>query len=153
MRMHSHIGCICLTFLHCVFSNVSSEHLPGRMHNHIVCIYLAFRHCVFSNVHLNGSFEMKHNCTGCNCSTFWHFQSFSWGFVCSSCDFQEFLPVPFSALNCASPNGHFLILRQIWGFRIFRISVEKGKWMSWLLNIKSKFAINGLKVESCGIQG
>ena len=27
-RMHSHIGCICLSFLHCVSSDVSSNHLP-----------------------------------------------------------------------------------------------------------------------------
>ena len=48
--MQSHIGCICLAFLHCVFSNVSSNGLYRRMHNHIGCICLSFLHCVFSNV-------------------------------------------------------------------------------------------------------
>ena len=49
-KMHSHIGCTCLTFLHYAFSNVSSNCLPEKMHSHIGCIYLTFRHCAFSNV-------------------------------------------------------------------------------------------------------
>ena len=49
-RMKSHIGCICLTFLRCVLSNVSSKHLHERMHCHIGCTCLSFLHCVFSNV-------------------------------------------------------------------------------------------------------
>ena len=101
--MHSRIGCICLAFLHCGFSNVSSNGLPERMQNH----------------------------TGSICSILCHFLSFSWRFpqfVCLSRDFQEFLPFPFSALNCAAPNGYFLILRQILGSRRYKISEEKGKW-------------------------
>ena len=39
--MHSRIGCICLTFPHCVFSYVCSNRLHMRMHNHIGCICLA----------------------------------------------------------------------------------------------------------------
>ena len=38
--MHSHIGYICLTFLHCGFSNGSLNCLPKKMHNHTGCIYL-----------------------------------------------------------------------------------------------------------------
>ena len=49
-RMYSHIDRICLTFLRCAFSNVSSNCLPERMHSHIGCICLAFLHCAFSNV-------------------------------------------------------------------------------------------------------
>merc|ERR1712101_78823 len=30
-------GCICLTFLHCVFSNGSSNRLPEKMHSRIGC--------------------------------------------------------------------------------------------------------------------
>ena len=41
-RMQSRIGCICLTFSHCVFSNVSSNCQPERMHSHIGCICLFF---------------------------------------------------------------------------------------------------------------
>ena len=48
--MQSHIGCICLAFLHCVFSNVPSNCLPAKMHSHIGCIYLTFLRYVFSNV-------------------------------------------------------------------------------------------------------
>ena len=40
--MHSHIGCICLSFLHRVFSNVSSNRLRDMMHTHIGCICLIF---------------------------------------------------------------------------------------------------------------
>ena len=40
--MHSHIGCICLAFLHYVFSNVSSKRLHKRMQSHIdyICLTL-----------------------------------------------------------------------------------------------------------------
>ena len=41
-KMHSHTGCICLTFLHCVISSVFSNCLPERMHSHTGCICLAF---------------------------------------------------------------------------------------------------------------
>ena len=40
-----HTSCICLTLLHCVFSNESSNRLFGRMQNHIGCICLTFLHC------------------------------------------------------------------------------------------------------------
>ena len=40
--MHSHTGCICLSFLHRVFSNVSSNRLRDMMHTHIGCICLIF---------------------------------------------------------------------------------------------------------------
>ena len=39
--MHNHTGCICLIFLHCVFSNVSSNCLHMRMHNHTGSICLS----------------------------------------------------------------------------------------------------------------
>ena len=35
--------------LHCGFSSVSSNFLSQRMHSHIGCICLIFLHCVFSN--------------------------------------------------------------------------------------------------------
>ena len=45
--MKCYIGCICLTWLHCVFSNVSSKYLDQRRYNQIVCIGFAFLHmCV-----------------------------------------------------------------------------------------------------------
>ena len=51
--MHSCIGCTCLIFLHYAFSNVSSNFLPERMHNRIGCICLIFLHYAFSNVSSN----------------------------------------------------------------------------------------------------
>ena len=48
--------CMChfsLTFLHCVFSNVSSNGVHERMHNYTGCICLPFLHCAFSNVSSN----------------------------------------------------------------------------------------------------
>ena len=52
-RKQSHIGCICLTFLHCAFPNVFPNDLPETRHSHIGCIYLIFLHCGFSNVSSN----------------------------------------------------------------------------------------------------
>ncbi len=46
-RRQSHIGCICLAFLHCAFSNVSSMPLYQSMHSCIGCICLTFCHCAF----------------------------------------------------------------------------------------------------------
>ena len=53
-KRHSHIGCICLTFPHCVLSNVASNCLHGRRNSHIGCIFLASLLCAFSNVSSNG---------------------------------------------------------------------------------------------------
>ena len=52
-KMHSHIGCICIVFLHCVFSNVTSVRLDQSRHNHTGCICLAFLHCAFLDVSSN----------------------------------------------------------------------------------------------------
>ena len=38
LMMQSHTGCICLTFSHCAFSDVSSNDLHVRMHSHTGCI-------------------------------------------------------------------------------------------------------------------
>ena len=57
--MQSHIGCICLTFPHCAFSNVSLNRLPEKKHSCIGCIYLTFLHCAFLNVFSNGLLEKK----------------------------------------------------------------------------------------------
>ena len=74
-KMQSHIGYICLTFPHCVFSNVSSNCLPERMQSRIGCIWLTFPHCAFSNVSSNGLPEKRHNHIGCICLTF-HYYAF-----------------------------------------------------------------------------
>ena len=95
----SHIGCICSIFLLCVFSNVSSRHLHKRMHNHTGCICWTFPHRVFSHEPSNCFCKRTHNCAGCICSTLRDLYSFPWGFphfVCSSLDFQVFLPFPLS---------------------------------------------------------
>ena len=59
-KMHNHTGCICLTFLHCAFSNVSLNLLLQMMHSYICCICSAFFHHVFSNVSSNHLQEKKH---------------------------------------------------------------------------------------------
>ena len=111
-RMHNHIGCICLTFLHCVFSSVSSNDLPEKMHSRIGCISLTFYHCVFSKVFSNGLLENMSRidwigltawlCLHCPQGIRWH----------SSHHFQKFCPSPISKFCCALPNGWFK-LRQI----------------------------------------
>ena len=70
--MHIHIGYICLAFLHCVFSNVSSRHLHKTMQNHIGCICKTFPQCEFSNVSSNCLPEKRHSHTGCICLAFLH---------------------------------------------------------------------------------
>ena len=134
--MHSHTGCICLSFLHCVFSNVSSNCLLEWMQSHIGCIYMIFLQCVFSNVSSKRLHAKMYSHTGYTLSYLWRFPHL----LCSNHDFQKFLPFLFFTLDCASPNGYFL-LRQISGSRIYKISVEKGKWnviktnkMSWIWN-------------------
>ena len=49
-RKHSHIGCICLIFYFHVFAYASSNWMNMRMHSHIGYICLIFLHCVFSYV-------------------------------------------------------------------------------------------------------
>ena len=71
-KIQSHIGCICLTFLHCAFSNCSSNRLPERKQSHTGCICLTFRHCAFSDVSSNGLCERMHNHIVCICLTFLH---------------------------------------------------------------------------------
>ena len=72
-RIQSHTGCNCLSFLHCVFSNVSSTCLAERRHSHTGCICLSSSpHCVFSNVSSNCLPERVQNNTGCTCLAFLH---------------------------------------------------------------------------------
>ena len=47
-QMSPKMACTCITFLHCAFSNVSSNGLLERMHSHIGCICLFFPRCAFS---------------------------------------------------------------------------------------------------------
>ena len=52
-KKHSHIGCTCLTFLHCGFANVPSNCLHEKNHGHIGCICMTFLWCAFSYVSSN----------------------------------------------------------------------------------------------------
>ena len=71
-KMQSHIGCIYLIFLHCAFSNVSSNCLPERRQSHIGCICSTFPHCVFSYDPSKGLHNTKQSYIGCLCLTFLH---------------------------------------------------------------------------------
>ena len=83
--MHYYTSCICSTFLHCVFSNDSSNRLFGKMHSHTGCICSTFLHyCVFkwalkSHIWEDAShtgcihwirIHSLHCHTGCFCFTF-----------------------------------------------------------------------------------
>ena len=72
------------TFLHCVFSNVSSNRLPEQKQSHIGCICLTFLHCAFSNVFSNRLPEKRHNHNGCICLTWWHLHPLN---GCHNCPF------------------------------------------------------------------
>ena len=67
--MQNHIGCICLTFPHCAFSNGSSNWSLERMHSRIGCICLIFHHSVSSNVSPMHSVRSMHSHSGCIFST------------------------------------------------------------------------------------
>ena len=56
-KLHNHIDCICLTYLHCVFANVSSY---VGMQSHNGCNYLTSLFCAFSNVSSNCLPENRH---------------------------------------------------------------------------------------------
>ena len=76
--MHSHFGCICLTFPHCVFSNEPSNSVHGRMQSHIGCICLTLLHCVFWDVYSSCFSPRMHTCIGCIYLIFLlHYLSFS----------------------------------------------------------------------------
>ena len=67
-----HTSCICLTLLHCVFSNESSNRLFGKMPSHTGCICLTYLHFVFSNESSNRLPVKMQNHIGCICLTFLH---------------------------------------------------------------------------------
>ena len=99
--MQSHIDSICLTFLHCVFSNVGSNCLPEKRHSHIGYICLTFLHCVFSNVPTNGLLEKMHSHIGCICLFF----------------LQGHRPWQISGMSteqsCDQTNGKYFILKDV----------------------------------------
>ena len=64
--MHNYISCIYLTFLYCVFSNVSSNGLPDRCIVTLDAFVLGFLLCSFSNM------SRRHIHTGCICLIFFH---------------------------------------------------------------------------------
>ena len=57
VKRRNHIGCICLTFLHGVFSNVVLNYLHKKMQRHIGCICLIFLQNEYSNVISNFYFN------------------------------------------------------------------------------------------------
>ena len=68
--MHSHIRCICSTFLCCLLLNVCSKRLHKRMQIHIGCICLTLTHCAFANVLSKHIHKKIFNYTRCICLTF-----------------------------------------------------------------------------------
>ena len=65
--MQSHIGCICLTFLHYLFKCVLNVLRSEETYNLIGCISLAFSHCAFSSASSSFLFDTVHTCNGCTC--------------------------------------------------------------------------------------
>ena len=72
------LHCFYFTFLHCVFSNVSSKCLPESMHIHTGCIYLTFPHCEFSNVSSKRLYKRIQIHIGCICLIFPHCVLSTW---------------------------------------------------------------------------
>ena len=97
--LHIHTDRICLIFLHCVFSNVSSNGLPEKRHSHIGCICLTFLHCAFSNVASNCLHEKWHSHIDCIYLTLWCCQSFS-SRLSHLNNFQGLFPLPLWVVLC-----------------------------------------------------
>ena len=68
--MQSYIGCICLAFLQCAFSNVSSNGLPEKMQSNTCCICSTFRRCALPNESSTCLYEKIHSCIACICLIF-----------------------------------------------------------------------------------
>ena len=92
-RMRSRTGCICLTFLHCVFSYVSSKNSGQSMQSHTGYICLPFLHCVYSNVFSKRLYKRMHSHIGCTCLTFWSFSSGFPHHSINSHNFDKFVPL------------------------------------------------------------
>ena len=58
------------TFLHRVFSNVSTNCLPEKRHSYICCSCLIFLHCAFSSVSSKRLYKKMQSHIGCICLTF-----------------------------------------------------------------------------------
>ena len=121
-RMQSHTGCICLTFLHCAFSNVPSKRLHKRIHNHTGCICSTFLHYASSNVLSNCLLERIHNHTGCICLIFPSAlgQLFHWNFSAWNYHAQCFVPSPTSGKVC-------LLMLSVLNWRKFRCEIATKK--------------------------
>ena len=74
--MQSYTDCICLAFLHSVFSNVLSIWIQS----HTGCIYLLFLRRAVSNVTSNFLPERLQSHIGCTCLTAFLFLALSWFF-------------------------------------------------------------------------
>ena len=92
-RMQSHTDCICLTFLHCVLSDVSSNSLLQKKQSHIGCICLTPPHCGIENGPLK-CLPQKTCLTFLYCLFLFHF------FVV-----QDFDPSPASKMCCLLRNS------------------------------------------------
>ena len=112
--MHNHIGCICSTFLHCAFLNVSSNRLHQKMQSHIGCICLTFLHCVFSNVSSNCLHQKMHSHIGCICLILGHCQLFSSGHLHSLKQSHNFPFVWLPLWFVLCPNDCFKLSQIFW---------------------------------------
>ena len=67
VKPHSHIGYTCLTFLRYEVSYVPSNCLPESSQTYRGHICISFLHCVYSNASSNHPFQRNLNCIGDNC--------------------------------------------------------------------------------------
>ena len=96
--IYNHTDCICLTFLHGVFSNAPSNSVHGRMQSHIACICWTFLHYVLLNVLSNDLHEKRHSHIGYICLVSGLCQLFASGLSHlhpsnHSDDFRDFSPL------------------------------------------------------------
>ena len=104
--MQNHTGCICLSFLHHGFSNVSSNCWDQYIQNHKGCIFLSFPHRAFSYVFSNCLDKRMHSRIGCICLSFLH-RGFSNEYLYCLPYWMPWLYFPhFESLNKESFHSH-----------------------------------------------
>ena len=126
-KVQNGIGCICLIYLHCVFSYVSSNRLSEKMHNYIYYIWLTFTQYVLWNVSSNCMPEWMYDHTGDICLTSIH---------CEFCEFCELEKCPdkkmwnYTGCICWLSSR---LLRQEWVFKwVLKLSAQEDALLPYL---------------------
>ena len=117
--MQSHTGRTCLIFLHCAFSNASSNCQLGLMQSHTGRTCLIFLHCAFSNASLNCQLGLMQSRIGRTCLIF-----LNCAFSNASLNCHLGLMQSHTGRNCLFENQKLVVANK-GALRLFTHSLEK----------------------------